>query len=315
MLWQCVRIPGSGTLTLCCVVLDYLRASEASPTSSVQFELRLVAERGDRRLGLLVRPKNAYLADEAQMLGIMMRGQSVTVDDLRDPSSGGLITRSLIWMLGLRVPRPQRAAWLPVFKGALAVLIVAETMFTAVLTVATFLSCTPTHCGGFQGTSDAVSVILLVAPPCAALAFWTAPLVAAVDLVFPEMKVTRGSVMWNLFSVFGVVVFSMFLLGNSYIYSGDYNSIAKYARDRWAHVGHIMWKMGPPKFVSYGSETNVTLTVCIALILVKLARSIVSNFCAAAWLSADQAEETAAPRNNHRSSDRCATILPSIARI
>ena len=60
--------------------------------------------------------------------------------DLKTMACLSVISRAIVWILGTRnVGAP--ASWLPVYRAALIVLVVAEILFTVVVTVAASLSC------------------------------------------------------------------------------------------------------------------------------------------------------------------------------
>jgi hypothetical protein len=304
-------------------VLDYIAVVNARRDSTLQFELRVVTEYGDRRLGLLARMRtwassssDNLTVDLSQELRLQQhKGQAITEDDLRDATLSGLLYKLLIWCFGLRnVNAP--AAFVNLCRAAVVLLVFAEHILTLVALVA--MAMHPWQWGG---------TLLLLCPPSAVLSVVLAPLLACCDLVFPEMCLTRRVVLFNLGSIVGVALFTGYVILNSQGDGSNDGSGESASSHRWFGTPKFVDVTQPGEFTpttksgtcvvvrrravliaiacclntSSAGAHNVTLYACTALLVVKLARSVVSNFLSAA-LRGDQSSLGTSVRKSRRSS-------------
>jgi hypothetical protein len=247
-------------------VLAVLDRSHKSRESSVQFELRLLTVGGDRRLGLLARMKTWRENSSDQLSGDVSEelrlqrysGSVITEDDLREMPLPARLQFLAVALLGLRASfRQPKADALLGARLAMGCMIGLDFFFSLVAATAAVL----VPQAGYGIGESYYPVVALFFSPGAALTVIIAPLAGCVDLVFPELNLTRQQTMWNLASMLAVTMLAIYIE----LDSNTYLPREKQPAFVWKH------------------DYNYSLYACILLFLIKCLRNACATLLRAAW--------------------------------
>ena len=292
-------------------VLSVLDRAHRSPESSVQFELRLLTVGGDRRLGLLARIKT-WRDNSSQDLGQDMseelrlqrhQGQVIVIDDLREMPIPARAQSVAVALLGLRNVST-KAETLLGSRIFFVLLLLCDLLFTLVVCV----SAVKVPQDGYGIGESHYPILALFCAPGAAATILFAPLAGCIDLIFPELSITRQQTMWNLASMFSVTMLGVYIaLDENLIIPKEKHSAFVWRHDyvsTHAQSGPGA-RTGSELYVLPVCSQNYSLYACIALFVCKCCRNTAAVFVRAAWdqASLDRSEKTRAASGGGNAGD------------